>query len=230
MDGVVVRIVRYGNNPPQSCGIKGVKTMAIDLIISFIKAGQAETLAFKALALANLNKTVNDIVSLILNHSSKENNTPRWVKDEKGCGKKAGTAKSLATIKKIKDWQTLYPFAYSASKFENSAGHYEQTDKKKFKTRAVKNDAGETVRELKFKKELTDAQKKRIADAKAKAEAETNATTNAPDATRAIPVGTLSQDMQLLIDVLKPVMTEDIRKVLLEITGKHDMDVKIEAI
>jgi len=205
--------------------------MGTDLIMAFLKAGIAEVGAFKALALANLNKTVNDIVSLILNHPSKDNNTPRWQKDEKGCGKKAGTAKSLATIKKIKGWQDLYPFAYSASKFENSAGHYEQTDKKKFKTRAVKNDAGETVRELKFKQELTDAQKKRIADAKAKAEAEnTNATTNAPDATRAIPVGTLSQDMQLLIDVLRPVMTEDIRKVLLEITGKHDMDVKIEAI
>ena len=101
MDGVVVRTFANGNNPPQSCGIKGVKLMAIDLIMSFIKATGAETLAFKALALANLNKTVNDIVSLILNHPSKDNNTPRWTKDEKGCGKKAGTAKifSEATSK-----------------------------------------------------------------------------------------------------------------------------------
>lgn len=123
----------------------------IKLIEDLVKAGEQDDFCKKAFALANLNKTVTELVNLIL--SSPKSDAPKWLDGEKGMrkGTKAGDAKSINTILREKaNYDAcnvlLSKYARQALNFRNWATHYEQTDSKKFKTKKV-----DGVKCLKFK-------------------------------------------------------------------------------
>lgn len=119
--------------------------MAIkDLILLMVNAGVDNDFCKETFALANSNKTIAELVNLILSH--KDSDSPRWLAGEKNRqkGTEVGDAKAISTLVREADRNTdgklSSVWAQQALNFRNWAGHYEQTKSKKFKTKG-KGDA-----------------------------------------------------------------------------------------